>query len=211
MSVIVANALGYRTRDGARPLQESLHFVVDPGTLLWVRGPNGCGKSTLLDVLQGRHSHTGDLTVSVNRDRIAVVPQVEAASLHVPMTLGDFVRLSAPQFTGSEPWVKDWFDESFQALKWSTASGGERRRALLVRALATRPKLLFLDEPMNHLDPRSRAIILELLKDFLAHSDGASAVLVSHEDSTRDLQKMGAQFRELVLVSSANTGVGGAR
>lgn len=161
---VSADRLAYGTPDGRR-LAENLSFEVPAGHLGLVRGPNGCGKSTLLRVLLGLHPIVSG-RVSVD-GRTAFLPQLENSELHLPFRLGDLASAGA------------LLDPSQLSLGWNTASGGERKRALLTRALAKNPKVLLLDEPMNHLDEKSRIAVLDVLRHTL--DAGAAAVMVCHQ------------------------------
>lgn len=201
MDLIQAKSLAFRTLDGSRALQHGLNFTLPHGELLWIQGENGTGKTTLLEVLQGRHPHAG--TLVRHSPNNAVVPQLESSSLHLPLTLGDYVRLSVPQFAPQRDWPTDWFGPRIQQTPWNRASGGERRRALVVRALASQPSLLFLDEPMNHLDVESRRLILQILAAFLSSDSPAGIVLVSHDDVSREMAQLGIRHRTLRLEAHA--------
>jgi ABC-type molybdenum transport system ATPase subunit/photorepair protein PhrA len=69
-------------------------------------------------------------------------------------------------------------------LDWNTASGGERKRALLSRLLLQDPTLLILDEPFGHLDPESYILVIRAIERFLTTPEGQrrekSALIVEH-------------------------------
>jgi len=62
----------------------------------------------------------------------------------------------------------------------SQLSAGERQRVAMARALLNRPKLLLADEPTGNLDPKNAAAVLDLINEF--HQDGATVLLVTHDD-----------------------------
>jgi len=68
----------------------------------------------------------------------------------------------------------------------TTLSGGETKRVAIARAIAATPTLLILDEPMNGLDPKARAVLLPMIKK-LAHSSGVPVLMITHhlEDMLR--------------------------
>ena len=171
------------------------------GELLGVIGPNSAGKTTLIWVLSGVVRATaGDVllegrpidgfsSTEIAR-RIAVVPQ--ALPLDFPFTVAELVLM------GRYPHAPERFFESAEdqqiareamattgVLELCDAplerlSGGERQRAVIARALAQRPRLLVLDEPMAHLDLRHQAETAALLLR-LSREHGISIVLVSHD------------------------------
>lgn len=174
---IQATGLTYST-PGGRCLQRGLEFGLTRGQLLLVQGDNGTGKSTLLKVLLGHwRADRGEIRVAPGT-RVEFLPQMENLEVHLPLTLGDVLWMGTGHT--EEDQVEQWGLLSAESLdrSWNTASGGERKRALLTRALLANPDLLVLDEPMNHLDPDSRLAMLQSLQRFLGR--GGAAILVCH-------------------------------
>jgi len=196
--MISARALSYGTPDG-KPLVRGISFEVGAGDLLIVSGPNGSGKSTLLRVLLGHLKATGgELAVRTPYRKIVVLPQLQNTEFHLPMTLMDVLEVCLRRRLSVEEITRvGLLDAAQLGLSWNTASGGERKRALLTRLLLESPALLLLDEPMNHLDPESRERVRKAILSFVA-TPGKGAVLVSHEGAF-DAGSSGVRIRHLEL------------
>lgn len=143
------------------------------GEVIFLRGENGAGKSTLLKTLLGLHPwYRGQFKIHLKKNDIQYLPQLGNLHFHIPLSLQDM--LSPP--TLSSPLLKGLDLNK----KWNTASGGERQKILLAEALASRPRLLVLDEPFNHIDQDSIITIEKALSAFLLAHPKSSLVLVSH-------------------------------
>ena len=152
-------------------------FTLKPGELLWITGPNGAGKSTLIQVLLGAtKKKRGRVEWNISTRSIQYVPQLANSGFALPISLGDVLNMQAP-FEHEEPRL---LDPNQMQLAWNTASGGERKRALLERAMRKNPHVLVLDEPLNHLDRASRDAIVSALAAFLSRGEGA-VIAVSHD------------------------------
>lgn len=182
-AVLKARELTYGIPEG-RVLQERLCFDVLSGEMLLITGSNGCGKSTLLKTLLGEVPVlSGKLIKSDVFQRLEYIPQLENTEIHLPLTLMDVLAISQ-EITPSVESI-----ESFGLLRreqlsgaWNTASGGERKRTLLTRALLKRPSLLIFDEPMNHLDHQSRKAMIRVMANFLkAEHEVRAIVMVCHQ------------------------------
>jgi iron complex transport system ATP-binding protein len=176
-------------------------LVAAPGTVTALLGPNGAGKSTALRAL-ARLLRPREGTVTLDgRDvwqlpqrafvrHIAFVPQTEAAAW--PMTVEHAVLLGRVPHRG---WLLPYTPEDREALSTAlrqvdlealrarnldTLSGGERRRALLARALAQDAEVLLLDEPGAHLDLRHQVELFDLLAR-LARERRVAVVLSLHD------------------------------
>ena len=194
-------AFSYADDPSQNPFRlESVSFSLPPGGLLGVLGPNGSGKSTLLRLLCGLLSPQGGRIVLAGEDtagwsakktaqRAALVPQ-EMSTLF-PVTVEQFVALGRHPHSGLFGWGGDGgrvvenalADTDLLPLRHrlvSHLSGGERRRALLARALAQEPRILLLDEPTAHLDPRHQVELLRLIERG-RREKGLAVVAVLHD------------------------------
>lgn len=180
--MLLLDNLTYGTPHG-KILARDVQLKMQAGELLFITGANGAGKSTLLRVLVGQMpAVSGAFRWDVSRKEIAYLPQLQQAAFHIPMTLWDVLRIS---HKGSlkEGAVLRWglLEKEQLRLAWNTASGGEKKRTLLTRALLHNPRVLILDEPLNHLDRKSREQVSQVLDDFMSMDGKRSIVLVSHD------------------------------
>ncbi len=158
------------------------------GERLGVVGPNGSGKTTLLDLLSGRAAPDSGRIEAGGNTRFAYFDQT-ASSVDQGKTLLGFIGDKAERIAmadGStlspEQFLERFlFPRAMHGLALSRLSGGELRRAQLVRLLADSPNFLLLDEPTNDLDIDT----IELLEDFLEDFPGC-VVAVSHDRAFLD-------------------------
>lgn len=178
------------------PVLEQVSLTVEKGEMLGIVGPNGGGKSTLLKIVLGLlKPDTGTVTVlgrppGVGRREVGYVPQSTTFPRDFPISVREAVlmgRLGRTRFLGGytardrrvaaevmgETGVHDLMGRRLGDL-----SGGQLQRVLIARALASRPKVLILDEPTAHMDLRVEEDIFELLKKLNAHM---TIVVVSHD------------------------------
>jgi molybdate transport system ATP-binding protein len=168
---------------------------VAPGEVVALLGPNGAGKTTALRALAGLTPLTGghlrldgeelDRTPPESRP-VGVVFQDYLLFPH--LTALDNVafgpRCQGAGKTEARARAAEWLDRmglaDHAAVKPRRLSGGQAQRVGLARALATRPRLLLLDEPLAALDARTRLDVRAQLRRHLAEFD-AVAVLVTHD------------------------------
>ncbi len=169
------------------------------GRFTAVMGPSGSGKSTLLHCLAGLdHLTSGQVFLGgtelgslsdkeltlLRRDRVGFVFQ--AYNL-VPVFTAEENILLPLTLAGRRP-DRDWVDEVIATAgvgdrlghRPSELSGGEQQRVAVARALATRPEVVFADEPTGNLDSRSGADILGLLRRAVDEM-GQTVVMVTHD------------------------------
>ncbi|MDJ0859415.1 MAG: ATP-binding cassette domain-containing protein [Dinoroseobacter sp.] len=165
---------GIRLGFGGDPVFEDLDLVIQPGDRVALVGRNGSGKSTLMKVMAGLvEADEGQRTTAPST---SVGYMQQEPDLSGFPTLGDFAASDLPP---EDAWRIEMAAEGLK-LKPDTstekASGGERRRAALVKLLAEAPELMLLDEPTNHLD-------IEAIGWLEAHLTDAQAayVLISHD------------------------------
>ncbi|AQU68851.1 ABC transporter permease [Streptomyces niveus] len=167
----------------------------EPGTTIAVVGPNGAGKTTLLRALLGltTRAHAelrlGALDVTAlapHRRGVAWVPQDGALFPHLSALSNTAYGLRAHGVTRAEArrTAQLWLDRldvgHLAHRRPAQVSGGQAQRVALARALATRPRLLLLDEPLAALDQTTRARVRHTLR---THLDGFGGVclMVTHD------------------------------
>lgn len=184
-----------------KPVLNGLSFNVGDGELLAVLGPNGSGKSTLIKIIVGILTADGG-SVSIDGRDLASMPRRESArlvgyvaqdsSIRFPLTAFELVlqgRFAQGRLIGFESerdvreaeWAMEMTEtRDFAARPLDELSGGERQRVMLARALAVRPKLLVLDEPVANLDISHQVKMLDLVRR-LTIETGLAAIVVTHE------------------------------
>jgi len=177
-----ARGLGYGTPDG-RPLQDGINFSLRSNQLLLITGGNGSGKSTLLRILLKKMAPArGTVEMALPFHLVAYIPQLENTEIHLPLTLRDVIEVAEPKVDWERALSFGLLTEAHLGHAWNTASGGERKRTLLTRALLQSPSVLVLDEPFNHLDEKSREAMASTMVKFLSVKDSPRAiVMVSHQ------------------------------
>jgi ABC-2 type transport system ATP-binding protein len=165
------------------------------GRAIGLLGPNGAGKTTLIHTLLGFHKPTSgtarifgmDIRTHAKEVRAWIGYMPERDSFIADMNCVHFVRLMA-ELSGLPPAAA--LERAHEALfyvglgearyrKLGTYSLGMKQLAKLAQAIVHGPKLLFLDEPTNGLDPPARARMLDLIRE-IRDSGHATVVLSSH-------------------------------
>ena len=160
---------------GGAPLLDGAELSISPGDRIAVVGRNGSGKSTLFRIAAGQEAADRGTRFVQPSARLAYLPQEPdmsgfATTLdYVLAGLGEFDDPYAARAMMAELGLDPSADPS-------RVSGGEARRAALVRTLSPEPDILLLDEPTNHLD----LVAIEWLEAHLAESRSALA-LISHD------------------------------
>ncbi|MGE5183676.1 MAG: ABC transporter ATP-binding protein [Acidobacteriota bacterium] len=164
------------------------------GQIIGLLGPNGAGKSTLLKCLLGLIPFEGAARVlgmscasdgPAIRDRVGYMPEQEALLLGMSAVelctyageLSGLPRTEAMQRAHAALYYAGLEEKRYQAI--DGYSTGMKQRVKLAQALVHDPEILFLDEPTNGLDPRSRDEMLELVTD-LPTRRGCAIVLSTH-------------------------------
>ena len=172
------------------------------GEFTAIMGPSGSGKSTLMHIMAGLDSATGgrvwlseteitslgdtELTI-LRRRRVGFVFQ----SFNLVPTLNIEGNILLPfELDGRRPSTaeRQWTDQLIDSLglrdrlahRPFELSGGQQQRVAIARALATRPDLVFADEPTGNLDSRSSREVLSLLQT-ASREYGQSIAMVTHD------------------------------
>jgi ABC-2 type transport system ATP-binding protein len=211
MNVIEANSLGKRY--GSTWALRGCTLAVPEGHLAALVGPNGAGKSTLLNLAVGLAVPTsGEVTVLGGRPAgsLAALDGIAFVAQNTPL----YKNMSAADLLHETRNLNRRFDQGYAARrlgelgiplrqKAGKMSGGQQAQVALTLALARRPKLLVLDEPLANLDPLAREDFMATVMSAAAE-DGVSVVLSSHV--LAELERV-ADY--LVLVSHGHIRVAG--
>jgi putative ABC transport system ATP-binding protein len=169
------------------------------GSLTAIMGPSGSGKSTLMHILAGLDRPTSG-SVSLDGTEITGLGDNELTELRrrhigfvfqffnlLPMLTAE-ENILLPQAIAGEKPDRDWLTDLVgragldQRLTHRPAelSGGQQQRVAIVRALASKPTVVFADEPTGNLDSASSAEILELLRSSV-DAYGQTTLMVTHD------------------------------
>ena len=178
---------------------DGVSIEFEPGRYTAIMGPSGSGKSTLMHCLAGLDSVTSgevlidgvelstlkdkDLTL-LRRDRIGFIFQ--AYNLVPTLTAEENIVLPM-ELAGRDP-DRAWLDEVITAVNLgdrlthrpSELSGGQQQRVAVARALASRPAIIFADEPTGNLDSHAGTEILEFLRRAVEEMH-QTIVMVTHD------------------------------
>ena len=191
-------------RRGQNLLLDDISWHVQEGERWIVMGPNGAGKSTLINLAAARSPPTtgnvailGEVLGAVDvfdlRPAIGLSSTLLAEQLPGNETIRDLVVTAAYGVTGR--WREEYEPEDLQRAdqllaRWGiagysdrrfrTLSEGERKRALIARAMMTDPELLILDEPGAGMDLAGRETLVRSLKQLAADTYAPTPILVTH-------------------------------
>ncbi len=173
---------------------KDVSFSVDEGDIVTLIGANGAGKTTILQTLTGIvpiksgkvKYHNTDISKHLNHrlvyDGIAHVPEgrriFASLSVYQNLKLGAFTRSNKDEINETLENVYKKFPilkERSRQLA-GTLSGGEQQMLAVARALMSKPKLLFLDEPSMGLSPIYVNTIFDIIQE--VHKEGVSILLV---------------------------------
>ncbi|MET0307598.1 MAG: ATP-binding cassette domain-containing protein [Sphingomonas sp.] len=187
---------------GSGWLFRGLDLYVGERDRLALIGRNGAGKSTLLRLIAGR--------IEADEGRRVIQPGTHVVILEQDPQVGGFATLldfalsgdDAPELYEVEA-IADQLgvDLSREA---ATASGGERRRAAIARALAQNPDVLLMDEPTNHLDIAA----IDWLEKWLSRYNGAF-IAISHDRTFLTRLTRQTLWLDRGMIRRAEIGFGG--
>jgi ABC-2 type transport system ATP-binding protein len=187
---------------------------IPAGTVTALVGPNGAGKTTLLQLAVGlTRASAGEVIVlghSPRRDAAAILPRLGFVAQEHPLykgfSVGEMLKLGRKL---NPSWDEAFALQRVRALglpldqKAGKLSGGQQAQVALTLALAKRPDLLVLDEPVASLDPLARREFMQSVMEAVAES-GMTVILSSH--IVADLERV---CDHLVILSTAEVQLAG--
>jgi zinc/manganese transport system ATP-binding protein len=186
---------------GRHPVWSHVHARVEPGEFVAILGPNGVGKSTLLKAIlglvplaAGQVRLLGRAPGQANHD-IGYLPQRRSFDASLRVRGVDVVRLGLDGDRWGLPVpgrreravrarVRELVDlvgaGAYAQRPIGQLSGGEQQRLLIAQALARRPRLLLLDEPLDSLDLPNQAAVAALISR-IARTGSVAVMMVAHD------------------------------
>ena len=187
--------------EGTKVLR-NVSLAIERGTCTALLGANGSGKTTLVRALLGLQPADDGQIIWFNEpgvryqthNRVALVPQLLPGVVSVPISVHEFVASSMS--TPSHRWLWRYTARKTRAARVRAAlqdvdleakeyrridalSGGEQRRALLARAIASGADVFFFDEPLAGVDLLHQERLVVAMQQLI--SSGATVVIVAHE------------------------------
>lgn len=182
----------------AKRAVDGVNFHVEVGEIVGLLGPNGAGKSTSFRMTCGLVAPTQGRVIfnGVDVTRWPLYRRAQQGMGYLPQDESIFVKLSVEQnlvavlefmplsYKERQRRVNDLLDQfgltDKRAQVASTLSGGERRRLEIARCLASKPKLILLDEPFTGIDPVTIHSIQDIIADL--RNQGISILLTDHRE-----------------------------
>jgi ABC-2 type transport system ATP-binding protein len=197
--LIALDAVMFRYPKSETDALSGVSLEIPQGSFFALLGPNGAGKTTLLRLLCGRFSRfSGTLNVSVDvrgengfLDPLACGILLENPGIYPKLSIAEYIDYfvgfyAARSVSWNEAVVRERIASLAKKLdlpsletRMSALSLGNRQKVQLLRAMAPKPRLLILDEPVANLDPVSRETVWSLLADW-RKEEGGTAIVCSH-------------------------------
>ncbi len=199
--IVTATDLHRRYGEGEAAVDalDGVSVSFDRGRFAAIMGPSGSGKSTLMHVLAGLDRPTGGSVVvdgselsglddealtELRRDKLGFVFQFFNL---LPVLTAEENILLPLSIAGRQP-DREWLDRLMEVVgladrrthRPSELSGGQQQRVALARALASKPAVVFADEPTGNLDSKASEEVLELLRQAVDEF-GQTVIMVTHE------------------------------
>lgn len=202
MSQIEIGDVSFTYPSRSEPTLKGINAQIECGEFILLTGPTGCGKSTLLRILNGLipHASSGVLAGNVTINGINLANQsLSEICQHVGLlfqnpddqcfcaTVEDEIAFGLENLGVPPLQIDVQIDAALSQVKLSgfrerpvsTLSGGEKQRVALACLCAMQPRVLLLDEPTSHLDPKGTLGILEVIRQ-LNREDEITVVIATH-------------------------------
>ncbi|MCW5238514.1 ABC transporter ATP-binding protein [Verminephrobacter eiseniae] len=186
---------GITKRYGSQTVVNGLDLAVGAGEFVSLLGPSGCGKTTLLRIIAGLTACDSGRIVLADSDvtalpahqrNIGVVFQSYALFAH--LSVGENIAFGLKARGASKAEIAKGVAAALKSVQLSALadrpisalSGGQQQRVAVARAIATRPRLILLDEPLSALDRKLREAMQIELRQMLRDA-GMTAIFVTHD------------------------------
>ena len=176
-------------------LIENINFEVHEHDYLCIVGENGVGKSTLMKTLLGlvdKKEGNVEFGKNINRKEVGYLPQQTALQKDFPATVmevvlsGNLSKIALRPFYRKKEKERALLEmkklkiDSLASRSYRELSGGQQQRVALARALASKPAIIFADEPTGNLDAKSSKEVVDLLK-IAQRKYHETVILVTHD------------------------------
>ena len=211
-----------------RPILDGVNWSIDSADRWVILGPNGAGKTTLMKLATGQDypstgtvdvldQRLGRVDVRDLRTRIGFVSSALARRIPADETVLNLVLTAAYAVEGrwNESYdeidvrqarrvLAEWDLEGLADRKFGTLSDGERKRAMIARAVMADPEMLLLDEPGSSLDLGARERLVQMLSGFAQSEFSPAMILVTHH-----VEEIPPGFTHLLLVADGKVKAAG--
>lgn len=211
----------FNTINGEIEAISDINFSIDDGEFVAIVGTSGCGKSTLLSILANLIPATsGTIKYSITNPIIGYMLQEDALFEHLTIFDNVLLGLKVQNKINEESkqyalgLLKKYDLEKFKDKHPKELSGGMKQRVALIRTLAIKPDLLFLDEPFSALDFSTRLKVSDdvykIIKDtkkttiMVTHDIGEA---ISMADKVVVLSKSPAKIKNIYKINLLNKGL----
>ena len=199
--------LSYHSKQGETPALSSVSFNIEDKDFVSIVGPSGCGKTTILSLIAGLLTpSSGEILLD---DKKVIGVNTEIGYMFQKDNLLDWLtveknvlfclkiqkKVTDENIRFVYNLVEKYGLKDFMGHYPSELSGGMRQRVSLIRTLATRPKLLLLDEPFSALDYQTRLDIQNIVYKIIV-DENKTAILVTH-----DISEAIAMSNKIIILS----------